>query len=91
MHAMTARASSHLTLRKVPSDLVRALRAEQRRRGKSLNQTVIDALRRAFALDAAGPRRNGLERFAGTWRDSDVEQFEAATAPFEQIDAELWR
>lgn len=78
-------------MRNVPPDLAKALEAEKRHRGRSLNQTVIELLRDALGLGRARRRTNGLERFAGTWSGKDLTDFEAATAPFEQIDEELWR
>ena len=82
--------TSHLTIRNVPEDLSEELLAEKRRRGTSMNRTVIDLLQRALGL---GPERrldNRLGRLAGTWSEDDLREFEAATACFERIDPELW-
>ena len=81
--------AAHLTVRKVPPKLIAALNAERRRRGSSLNQTVIDLL--GQALGVRGPRCNGLARFAGTWNEAQFREFEDATAAFENVDPELWR
>lgn len=81
-------ALKHLTIRNVPDDLHQALKAEQRRRGRSLNQTVIDLLRQSLAIGTT--RSNGLGRLAGRWSEADFQRFEQATAPFEQVDPELW-
>lgn len=83
-------APSHLSVRKVPADLVRALRREQKRLGLSLNETVKVLLARALGIDA-GPFDNGLGRHAGTWSEEEFQAFERATAVFEQVDEELWR
>ena len=40
----------YLTVGDVPGDLAKALRKETRRRGKPLNQTVIDLLKQALGL-----------------------------------------
>ena len=82
---------SYLTVRKIPADVDKALLKEKRRRGKSLNQTVIDLLRQALDLNWELPAGNGLEKLAGTWTQKDLDRFERATAVFEQIDEELWR
>jgi hypothetical protein len=88
----TRRTRRHLTVRKVPRDVAEALERETRRRGVSLNQTVIDVLAQGLGIAPPGTRRsNGLKRLAGTWSDSDLEQFEAAITSTEQIDEELWR
>lgn len=80
----------HLTIRNVSGDLEKALRAEQRRHGASLNGTVLDLLRKALGLTRGRPYDNGLARLAGTWTDKDLARFEADTALFGQIDGELW-
>jgi hypothetical protein len=67
------------------------LEDEKRRRGVSLNQTVIDLLRRSLGLSPTGRRSNGLARLAGTWTDEDLRRFEAAVAMTEEIDEEAWR
>lgn len=78
-----------LTIRDLPAELARALEEEKRRRGVSLNRTVIDLLR--AGLGTGGRRRNGLARLAGTWTAKEHAAFEKATAPFGQVDEELWR
>ena len=81
----------YLTVRNIPDDMAKALRTEKHRRGKSLNQTVIDLLRQALGLGWESPGGNGLEKLAGTWSREEFNRFERATAVFEQIDEELWR
>ena len=80
-----------LTIRSVDEALARALEKEKRRRGKSLNQTVLELLRQALALDADHPPSNGLARHAGQWSQEELEAFEEATRAFGQVDDELWR
>jgi kynureninase len=72
----------------VPPGLAEALEREKQRRGKSLNQTVIDLL--GQGLGTQGARSNGLSRLAGGWSEGEFRDFEKATAPFEAIDEELW-
>ena len=72
----------------MPPGLAEALEREKRRRGKSLNQTVIDLL--GQGLGGQGMRSNGLGRLAGGWSEGEFRDFEQATAPFEAIDEELW-
>lgn len=80
-----------LSVRNVGDDLERALRKEQKARGYSLNQTVLDLLRRALGLAPGAVYDNGLGKLAGTWSEKDVKRFKADTAGFERIDKELWR
>ena len=80
-----------LTVRKVPQRLADALAREKRRRGRSLNQTVLDVLSGGLGLGSPDGRRNGLARLAGTWSIAESTQFEEAIADTELIDDELWR
>jgi len=81
----------HLTIRDIPHELADAIDKERRRRGKSLNQTVIQLLGQSLGVRSNGPRKNGMTHLAGTWTPEEHRQFEAAIAPTEQIDEELWR
>jgi len=78
-----------LTIRNLPADVADALEGEKRRRGESLNQTVIELL--AQGLGVGGVRSNGLAALAGNWNDEEFQRFESAVAEFEEIDPELWR
>lgn len=78
-----------LTIRNVPPDVARALESEKKRRGGSLNQTVIDLLRQSLGTHESR-RSNGLRRLAGTWSRRDLVAFEKRIAPFEQVDEDLW-
>lgn len=81
----------HLTVRNVPSDLAKALDREKRRRGASLNQTILDLLRQSLGVGTGSPKSNGLAALAGDWSESDLREFEACIAITEQIDEDLWR
>ena len=79
-----------LTIRNVPPDVAKALEAETKRRGTSLNGTVISLLR--HGLGVRQPRwSNGLRSGAGTWSKRDLAEFEKVTSVFEQIDEDLWK
>jgi hypothetical protein len=82
---------SHLTVRNVPGKVAAAVRAESRRRGTSLNQTVIDLLAAATGTAREPIRSNGLEKLAGSWSAEEFEEFEAALTETSQVDAEMWR
>jgi len=81
----------HLTIRNIPPEVAEALTNKRTRSRASLNQTVIDLLRRALGVRGQGQETNGLAKLAGTWTQEEYEQFEAAVASMEQIDEELWR
>lgn len=73
-----------ITIRGVPDDLARALEQEKKRRGLSLNQTLLDLLRQSLRLGS--PRYdNGLAEFAATWSKEELAQFEEATASISTV------
>ncbi len=78
-----------LTIRNLPPSLAEALEREKRRKGKSLNQTVIDLLGQGLGAQG-GVRSNGLGRLAGGWSEDEFRDFEQAMAQFETVDEELW-
>ncbi len=82
---------SYLTVRNVPADVAEELERERKRRGDSLNGTVLAALRKGLGL--AGERKsNGLASLAGQWSDDDYEAFEKVVSESaEQIDEDDWR
>jgi plasmid stability protein len=86
MHSVNAH---HLTVRNLPDDLSAALQREKRRRGTSLNQTVIDLLR--LSLGVSATRSNGLARLAGTWTGAEHRRFLDDIKVFEKIDPEFWQ
>jgi hypothetical protein len=75
--------------RNLPPAVARALEREKRRRGTSLNQTVIDLLGQGLGVGVTRP--NGLAALAGTWSEEEFRDFEDATADFSEIDRELRR
>ena len=81
--------ASHLTVRNLPKEVSDALEREKRRRGTSLNQTVIDLLRQGLGVE--GTRNNGLERLAGTWTEAEQRRFLASIEPLSEIDPDLWK
>ena len=89
IHRMHIVSANHLTVRNLPEDVAAALHREKRRRGTSLNQTVIDLLR--LSLGVSGTRSNGLARLSGTWTKKEEREFLAAIQKFEEVDSELWR
>jgi len=73
----------------LPEDLSAALDREKRRRGVSLNQTVIDLSR--LSLGVTGTRSNGLARLAGSWTAAEERQFLRRIRKFEEIDRDLYK
>ena len=79
-----------MTIRNVSPELAAALEAEKRRRGLSLNRTVLSLMQEALGVSRGRTRGNGLRRLAGSWSEDEFREFEKAVAPFSKIDEELW-
>lgn len=80
-----------ITIRGVPQEISRALEKEKKRRGTSLNQTVLDLLGQYFGLNSDSSFDNGLSKLAGTWTKADLNAFEKNTSIFNSIDQEVWK
>ncbi len=66
------------------------LRATADRLGLSLDQTDIRVLEAATGGRPDAPKRD-LSEIAARWSDREAEVFDRVTAPFESVDAEVWR
>jgi len=85
------RKRSYLTVRNLPSEVAAELERERKRHGASLNQTVVNALRRGLGLGQER-KSNGLSALAGTWTEEEFTAFESSVQELaEQVDEELWR
>ena len=80
------RAMKTMTIRNVPTELSAALEAEKRRRGLSLNRTVLLLMQEALGVSTGRSRSNGLRRLAGSWSEDEFRNFEQAVAPFAEIE-----
>ena len=80
-----------MTIRNVPAELSAALEAEKRRRGLSLNRTVLALMREGLGVPSGRNRSNGLRRLAGSWSEDEFRSFEQAIKPLAEIDNDLRR
>lgn len=78
---------AQMTIRGVPPDVTKQLRAMARERGTSINNIVIELLNKALGRSA---RRAALERYV-TWTDADRAEFDATLAEQRKIDPDLWQ
>ena len=76
------------TIRNIPDILDRALRDRARRRGTSLNQAAIDALRRGLGITEDRVEYDDLDDLIGTWKDDGA--FDRAIADQDTTDPDLW-
>jgi plasmid stability protein len=85
------RKRSYLTVRNLPPDVATELERERKRQGASLNQTVVEALRRGLGLGQER-KSNGLGALGGKWTEEEFAAFEESVRELgEQVDEELWR
>lgn len=85
------RKRSYLTVRNLPSDVAAELERERKRHGASLNQTVVNVLRRGLGLGQER-KSNGLAALAGKWSQEDLAAFEQAVQETsEAVDEDVWR
>ncbi|MCZ0934094.1 MAG: hypothetical protein OXJ54_02825 [Gemmatimonadetes bacterium] len=82
-----------LTVRGLGDDLTRAIRRLANRDGTSLNRAAVKLLRRGAGLEG-GRRANtvgsSLDRFIGSWSDTEAGEIERALKHFETIDEAMW-
>jgi len=86
---MRRNARTQYTIRSVPPALDRALREKAKREGKSLNETILQALARGVDLLEKEPVFTDLDHCIGTWQQDAA--FDAAIAAQDTVDAEAWR
>ena len=81
---------TQVTIRRVDEAWVEKAKREAARLKVSMNQVLVDALRRGLGADAEPVRRTNLDRYAG---DSDFgpDWDEFLDKDLKQVDPELWK
>ena len=77
------------TIRNIPDALDQELRERARRRGTSLNEAAIDALKRGLGITEDAVEYDDLDDLIGTWKDDEA--FDQALADQDPIDVDIWR
>jgi plasmid stability protein len=83
-----------LTLRQIPDNLEKKLRAVSRKTGKSLNKTAIDCLNQALGITE---KKSALKKFRNVsnifknWDKENINQLNKDLKIFEKIDEEIWK
>lgn len=90
--------AKRLTVRGLDVRLARALQAEAKRRGASINRTVLGLLYESTGLTqkpSATPESpttfTDLDHLAGTWSAEEADAFDRQLRELRPVDAELWR
>ena len=76
------------TLRNVPPELDRALKAHAKQVGKSVNQVAVEALARSVGQPV---RLRSLRGMPGAWSRKDAAAFDRFLSEHRRIDEELWK
>jgi plasmid stability protein len=76
------------TIRNIPPELDRALKARAKKLGKSVNQVALEALARAVDQPS---RRRSLRGMAGAWSKREAAELDRFLEEHRRIDEELWK
>lgn len=82
---------STLTIRGCDDVLSKALQAESRKRGISMNKFVLSVLCDTLLPEKRKRYHDDLDHLAGTWTQKDADEFEMHVADFEKIDMDDWK
>ena len=77
------------TVRNVPDAIDSALRERAGRERRSLNEIVIETLRRGLGVTDDTVQYSDLDDLAGMWQEDPV--FDLAVAEQDRVDQDLWR
>lgn len=88
MHQNATHACMQYTIRNIPPELDRALKARAKKLGKSVNQLALETLSQSVDL---APRRRQLRGMPGAWSHAEARQFERDLDEHRAIDEELWK
>jgi len=85
---MPANKDIQYTIRGIPPDVDRSLRARARRKGISLNRLLVDELSAAGGVGMETKHRS-LKALGGKWLED--EEFDRILSQQRKIDSELWK
>lgn len=85
---------TNLSIRGLDAKALAALKVRAAREDASVNTLVVSLIEQALGHRRAKPllrRHDDLDDLAGTWRKNEGADFERATAPFNEVDPQLWK
>ena len=77
------------TIRNIPPMMDRELRERAQRERRSLNETVVETLRRGLGIGGEQPVYDDLDDLVGTWQPDEA--FDRALAEQDTVDEDSWR
>lgn len=82
-----------ITLRNIPAEVQRAIRAKARQKRISTNKAVLELLQERVGVleQRKGITYDDLDELAGAWTPKEARAFEAAAGAARRIDTEIWK
>ncbi len=77
------------TIRGITSRMDARIRERAAREGKSLNETVLEALKAGLGITGERVRHADLDDLVGTWVNDP--EFDRAIEEMDRVDPELWK
>lgn len=85
---------AQLSIRGLDDGLLAELKQRAAADNASVNAVVLKLLDEALGRTPRGPlprRHSDLDALAGTWSPQEAQDFEGATAAFDEVDPSLWK
>ena len=79
----------HYTIRNVPEALDRELRERAKRKGISLNDAAVEAIKRGLGLAETVVIYDDLDDLIGTWKPDD--EFDRVISEQDKVDSDAWQ
>jgi plasmid stability protein len=76
------------TIRNIPPELDRALKARAKRLGKSVNQVAVELLAQGVGQTV---RKRSLRDMPGAWSAQEAAELDRFLEEHRRIDSELWK
>jgi len=82
-----------ITLRNIPPEILKAIRAKAREKRISMNRAVLELLQERLGTPGSSRRRvyTDLDEFFGTWTQAEGDEFNKALEDQRRIHPEDWR
>lgn len=86
---MSSLRQNQYTIRNIPTQVDKALRQKAKAVGKSLNETLLDSLKRGAGLMDEVVIHHDLDFVIGTWTDDPA--FDKIMSGQRKVDKDLWK
>ena len=82
-----------ITIRRIDPGLDRVIKSRAKQKNVSVNQWVLDALKKVTGLgkEPVFQKHTDLDALAGGWSKEEAKAFQKNTRIFERIDEDVWK